>query len=187
MKKLCCAALLALAAVVLAAGGCYMYNGWDSVDDFDVLYNANKNVACVAGWHWDGDYDNMELTVPDEFDGIKITELGGYYGRGYPCPFSVWLPADWGDWSGDNIQDDTEYETLVFSVHLGKNIEKLCYVDGKCFCGVTLENGDEYIYDALYKIAYRFTVDGENEVFYASEGKLYYRENNELVDEFFYE
>lgn len=153
---------------------------------------SRKDVFCI-GPEWEG--GDLSFEIPDEFMGYPVTTLGGYTGRGYPCPFSARVnTADYGvENDGFTCDDkffdyhhraDDEYETLVFSVRLGKNVRNLGYVDGKSYLGNYLENGG---FDFAVKVVYFFTVDGENETFSAENGKLYYKASGELVDEFFYE
>ena len=92
--------------------------------------------------------------------------------------------------AGDNVwsdkKSDEEYETLLFTVRLGKNIEKLTNVEGKVYFGSgDRTEGDPA--DIRYKIAYFFEVDEENPVFYSKDGKLYARSGDSLIEEFFYE
>lgn len=146
-----------------------------------------KDVFCI-GPEWEGGDTSFE--IPDEFMGYPVTTLGGYTGRGYPCPFAARANAVEADFTcSDGFFDyhhraDDAYETLVFSVCLGKNVRKLGYVDGKSYLGNYL-NDEEC--DFTLKIVYSFTVDEENKTFFAENGKLYYKASGELVDEFFYE
>lgn len=148
-----------------------------------------KDAFCI-GPVWDGG-ENRSFEIPDEFMGFPVTKLGGYTGRGYPCPFSARIEAEgYGGFTLDDSvfasdhREDDGYESLVFSVRLGKNVREVQYVYGKSYLGAEREDGT---LDVLYKIVYSFTVDGENGTFYAENGRLYYKANSALVDEFFYE
>lgn len=155
-----------------------------------------KDVFCID-IVWDG--GDMAFTIPDEFMGYKVTTLGGYTGTGYPCPFQVEIdiPAiypDGGEYSysvcdesvfeSEHMPDD-EYDILTFSIHLGVNLVNIKYVLGKQYYVRYIEG--ESIDDYLCKIVYYFTVDEGNPKLYAKNGKLYYRDSNELVTDFFYE
>lgn len=168
-------ALFAIALLPLAA--CY-----DGVRDGDLFWGVGGRDAFFGAWHWDGNRERMELTVPDEYEGKRVTALGGYAGRGYPCPFAVVLPETF---LADAVTDEPTgeaYETLVFTVHLGKNIEE---VYASTFHYYDRNEGDESV--TVYKVVYRFTVDEENPVFTAVDGKLYRRGDTEPLDAFFYE
>lgn len=156
-------------------------------DDFDIGYNKYNKKSFIAACYWSGGEKVIE--IPDEYNGSKITALGGYYGRGVPCPFRIVLQNYDFDWVGSNSdeEDDDECETLVFTVKIGKNITKLQYVSGKDFYGIHTESDDVLLSDALYKVVYYFEVDEENNYLYSVDGRLYYKQNNQLIDEFFYE
>ena len=146
-----------------------------------------KDAFCI-GPEWEG--GDLSFEIPDEFMGFPVTKLGGYTGRGYPCPFAARVNTQEVDFVCDDgffdlhHSDGDDCETLIFSLHMGKNVRSFDGVDGKMYCGKDLENGE---YDFLYKIAYSFTVDGENETFYAENGRLYKKASGELVEDFFYE
>ncbi len=191
-------AAVCAAAILFVCTGCGSYSYRESEDgrmEYGVS-DLKKDVFCI-GPNWCGEED-MSFEVPDEFMGYPVTTLGGYTGRGYPCPFAVRVSAEKYGFSGDKgfscsdgffdfyHRSDDEYETLVFSVRLGKNVRTLEYVDGKSYLGYYLDLEDEE-FDFTVKIVYSFTVDEENATFYAEDGKLYYKGSGELVDEFFYE
>ena len=191
---------LAVAALCLCcalfACGCFLFYEGTDYGKFYIGYSKFERNAFVGRCDWDGDYGDMTFDVPDEYDGIKITELGGYIGRGYPCFFGITFDSDLWDkldldfTAGDNVwsdkKSDEEYETLLFTVRLGKNIEKLTNVEGKVYFGSgDRTEGDPA--DIRYKIAYFFEVDEENPVFYSKDGKLYARSGDSLIEEFFYE
>ena len=146
-----------------------------------------KDAFCI-GPEWDG--GKMSFEIPDEFMGFPVTALGGYTGRGYPCPFAVRVNAGEYDFTcDDGVFDvhhraDDEFATLVFSIRLGKNVKTIDFADGKLYLGRNLENGE---FDFTAKIVYSFTVDGQNETFFAENGRLYKRAGGEPVESFFYE
>ena len=146
-----------------------------------------KDAFCI-GPEWEG--GDLSFEIPDEFMGLPVTALGGYTGRGYPCPFAARVNTEGPDFvCDDGFFDlhhgaDDDYETIVFSIRMGKNVRSFNGVDGKEYYGKYLENGG---CDFLTKVVYSFTVDGENETFYAENGKLYYKATDEMVNEFFYE
>ena len=174
--------------------GCALF--YDGVDygKFYVGYSKYERNAFVGMCEWNGNLDEMIFDIPDEYEGMKITELGGYIGRGYPCPFGISFETELYNKFGlefstdDNVLSDgthdEEYETLVFTVRLGKYIKKLTKINGKKYlgCGGT----EDKQADIVFKIAYRFEADEGNPVFYARDGKLFSRSDDVLVDEFFY-
>ena len=177
-------------------GGCFLFYDGETVGEYFIGYKNFGKKAFVGACTWDGDRNNMTFTVPDEYNGIRITMLGGYIGRGFPCFFGITFDSDLWDKLGldftadDNVWSDKkfddEYETLLFTVRLGKNIEKLTHVEGKVYFGSGDRTEGEFA-DIRYKIAYFFEVDEANPVFYSKDGKLYYLADDALIEEFFYE
>ena len=147
---------------------------------------------------WDGNFDNMEFTVPDTFQGRKLTDLGGYYGRGGGYCFRVmtnWQKRKGGyliarnSWLTDEeISLADTYSEYQFTVNLGKNIRKIIISD---FTGNWLLNtvplgekqgrGDVE-YEIVARISYYFNVDPENKVFYSKDGVVYWKDSNRPVE-----
>lgn len=66
----------------------YDYNNGKTVDSVYYVFN-NKNKTCFAAEYlWDG--NSTEIVIQDEVDGYKVTQLGGYTGRGVPTPFGIY-------------------------------------------------------------------------------------------------
>lgn len=179
----------------LSLSGCFYSN--EVSGDGKLSFGVNKmkkDVFCYDCYYDGGD---MSFTIPDKFMGYKVTTLGGYTGRGYPCPFSVRIDLNKlypeGETYGsqediENKHPDDEYDILTFTVHLGKNLVNLNRIEGKNYYVRHLEpNSGEYDVDVLCKIVYYFTVDEANPTLYAENGKLYYRKNNKLITDFYYE
>lgn len=154
-------------------------------------YNKLRRNAFCYSCEWDG--GDKSFVIPDECMGYPVTTLGGYIGRGFPCPFGVRVNTGdyncgWDD-SGFEYwhQEGDEYETLSFSIHLGANVKEFDGTAGKEYLVNRTEKEDgEYEEDVIYKVVYFFTVDGNNKTFYAEDGKLFYRSTGELVEDFFY-
>lgn len=164
--------------------GCFWQYKLVRTEEFAVGYR--KKDAFYAAYFWNGDPDTMTFTVPDEYKGRTVTALGGYSGKGYPCPFHVEDHAHEHDWASDTAWGDDTYETLVFTVRLGEHIKKI-YASCTRYIGTELPRDDGTAdYDVLYEILYRFEVHADNKTFYAQDGKLYRKKDNSLVDEFFY-
>lgn len=178
---------------------CFFYSAEKNADDEFFGVNQKLGIAFRGPHKWDG--GDMSFVVSDEFMGYKVTALGGYIGRGNPIAFRIGIDAaklyntdtkntymcSTEIFEVQHLPDD-EYDILTFSVHLGKNMEKIKYVRGKIYYAHDIKGKDGQIkHDFLCKIVYYFTVDEDNPTFYAQDGKLFYRENNKLVTDFFYE
>lgn len=199
MKRFLCFA--AAVFCLLGFTGCSLfYHSGATIDGiYDACYSTHYKNAFIAHCIWSGHKDEMEFTVPDSCEGYPITMLGGYMGRGYPMPFCVEVPRleelpDVSEWEGilpdtvENKEDDA-LVPLVFTVRLGKNITKVNYVHGKgcMYTYVPSSDGSYTDHIAVARIVYKFEVADDNPVFYADNGKLYYKSSGECVDEFYYE
>ena len=168
---------------------------------FKIMYGSflpiipNADGVCVCSYTWDGNEENMEIVIPDKYNSHDIKKLGGYYGRGVPAPFTIddtsWMnPADGSGMTPNGItvsydmlfDHSVEYSEIVyhdFDLYIGNSVDG---ITGNPVVTV-------YTVDGV-KTAYcpRVTAycDADNETFYAYDGKLYYRENDQLVDEFIY-
>ena len=151
---------------------------------------------------WDGDFDNMEFTVPDRFKGRKLTDLGGYYGHGGGYCFSVmtgWREMDGGYLiASDNWLTDEElaladtYHEYQFTINLGKNIREIVKSDFNrrwLLDTVPLsekQRSGDVEYEIVARLSYYFNVDLENETFYSEDGVVYWKETGkpatELID-----
>lgn len=168
-----------LAAVLLAAA---LFSLWDAamfykgpVAEGSQEYYVNKisRRAFAGSYVWDGDPDHMTVTIPDEVDGLPVTALGGYYGRGVPTFFGVTLPEAYRstitpqEWMEDQ-------EELVFTVELSKHVKELNCVD-MGYDTVGVRPGAA----VRYHVSYVYQCDAENPIFYARDGVLYRRADDQ--------
>ena len=162
------------------------------VEEENFAFGVGKNDVFLSLCFW-REGDDKTILIPDEYQGKPITALGGYTGRGYPCPFAVCLSDSEYDWSASEdwvaLHASTDpCRTLVFRIRLGKNIRTFSRASGKTYLGIEREGAEGQTENiALYKIVYSFEVDAENRTFYAENGKLYEKAGDRLIDEFFYE
>lgn len=169
----------------------------DAMDDFDIGYSKALKEAFVSSYNWDGIDENKNIVIPEEYNGMKITALGGYFGRGVPCAFGVQLPESYlnnlcsesNEWF---ISDAYEYIESVdtvylnFNLHISKNIENITEHDLDCFYKGAYFDGEDYHSKVIVVLLYTITCDEDNKTFYAKDGKLYYRENDQLVSDILY-
>lgn len=167
------------------------YSQYESFEEGNINGGYNKHDAFVGMCFWDGGDKVIEL--PDEYNGLPVTTLGGYIGIGSPDPFAIVLRDENYRMYRDSFINaielpDDEYETITFTVKIGKNLRGIEDALGKLFFGIETidENGNEII-DIVYKVAYYFEVDSNNKTFYSKDGKLYNKSDDTIVDTFFYE
>ncbi|MBR4941659.1 MAG: hypothetical protein IKZ19_06630 [Clostridia bacterium] len=195
-------ALIVPFVLVFALSGCVL-------EEMSVLYSqrgeqdglvfaVNKTADCcfVGGYTCEEYSENMEITVPDEYNGVPVTRLGGYFGRGVPTPFAIDISASYIDDSkngrlGVIVMDDSqnfcpgEGDTLVelvFTLNIGKNLEVIEFVEMGEYYPHDNEDGSVTYYHPVVNVV----CDEENEYFYSRDGKLYDKDTDMLVTGFSY-
>ena len=155
MKKFI-ALLLALCCifVLCSCSLSYEYANRKTVDGVCYFFNKLNKTCFAASFTWDGDLNNTEITIRDEVDGYKVTELGGYIGRGLPTPFCI--VSDIQDDSNVNCKD-SQTQNVIFTVHLGKNLKEFTNIDGI--------NDDIFVNRQNYSVFYKFQVSPDNKYF----------------------
>lgn len=195
--------LLSLCSCDFAEASIFYDHVANAVDGFNVGYNKTFGYAFLGKYSWDGTEEGMHIVLPETYNGAKVTELGGFCGRGVPTPFGVnvtneaWekLCPDMIDYSwsfeGNNIsQKDIKDDNIAywrFQLHIGKNVKSITKMSA--FGGVyrtEYEENGETLYRIFILTCY-VTCDEQNPVFYDKDGKLYWRETNMAVEEFCYE
>ena len=188
-----------LFSVLFASGCCLTYTGEETEDGSMFIGYSKLEHDAFVGMLSCGP-EGAQITVPDEYNGIPVTTLGGYIGRGYPCPFffSVILPEEYNSYidrqktfsTADPVFDEAGdgWKTVLIEVCFGKNIRTVQRVNNTVYSGICIdgEDGSEKM-DILYKAVPYFTVSEENKFFYAVDGKLYDKKTGELVPGFEYE
>ena len=160
---------------------------YESFEYGNITGAYSRHDAFIGMCFWDGGDKVIEL--PDEYNGVPVTKLGGATGIGVPNAFYINLRDKDYNYHGNTIKlPDSEYEKIMFTVKIGKNLQRIERVEGKMFFGsvITDENGEE-IFDTLYKVVYYFEVDSNNAAYYSKDGRLYRKSNDTVVDEFFYD
>ena len=158
---------------------------------------ARARSAMLWNWYWDGDPEHTVIEIPDEYsDGIKIRSIGERAGVRSMC-FRVKVESGVGELLSSGVLKDstgisitenptawgvkpgTEIHTedLVFTVKVGKNIDKDILDQSTHFI---FENEDGSI--TYYIVSMVYEVAPENPKFYSSEGKLYYKSNDKEVN-----
>jgi hypothetical protein len=199
-KKACCICLLLLLPCLLV--GCCFENSslfWTEVAEYDGFHIGVNNTAdcCFVGVYEASAYaDRYEITVPDSYNGMPITRVGGYIGSGAPSPFfislsNLYMNAPQGsEYSGVyagnieefNISEPYTVVDVVFTLNIGKNIEKIEYVDMELNFPHINEDGSVTFYRAVVFIQ----CSEENQHFYSLDGKLYDKGSDVLITQFLY-
>ena len=67
---------------------CYLYLTRDERKG-TLFYRSQGKKAAVDGLVYDPDSGVTEFTIPDSYGEYPVVALGGYVGRGAPCPFDI--------------------------------------------------------------------------------------------------
>ncbi|MDE7087211.1 MAG: PD-(D/E)XK nuclease family protein, partial [Clostridia bacterium] len=90
------------------------------------------------------------------------------------------------------ITNDFEIQDVVFNLHIGSNLQRIELISSTHVSDMIKEitflmNDDESEVLSVRAFSFVITVDEENEYFYSDDlGRMYYKENNNLVDCFLY-
>ena len=169
----------------------------DAIGDFDIGYSKMLNNAFLSSYNWDGSDETKNIVIPEEYQDIPITALGGYYGRGVPCAFGVNLSevtqndlcGEANQWFCSNIYEDIESVDTIylnFNIHISKNIKQITEHTLDCFYEGTYFDGEDSYSKIIVVFLYHITCDEENNTFYAKDGKLYLRKDDTPVTDILY-
>ncbi len=173
-----------------------LYSDSAEIDGFYVAINKTANCCFVGEYNCTEYTENSEITIPDDYEGIPIKRIGGYYGRGVPTPFSIhfadlYMNAPEGSeydaiFSGDinefEIPEEYIIEDVVFNLNIGKNIEVIEFVVMDEYYPHINEDGSITFYHSVVNI----NCSDENKYFYSKDGKLYNKKTDELISDFAY-
>lgn len=198
MKKT--VAFLLLVSFLLCLSACdldgvaYFYSYAGEYNGFGIDVNKLANCCFVSGYTCTEYTEGMEITIPDDYNGIPIKRVGGFSGIGAPSPFridlsQVYMNAPEGSefdmiwrYPDDELSVAYTIENVVFQLHIGKNIEEIDFVFMDDYYPHIDEDGTVTFYHPVVYI----TCSEENTTFYSKDGKLYYKSTNALVEDFAY-
>lgn len=198
MKKT--VAFLLLVSFLLCLSACdldgvaYFYSYAGEYNGFGIDVNKLSNCCFVSGYTCTEYTEGMEITIPDDYNGIPIKRVGGFSGIGAPSPFridlsQVYMNAPEGSefdmiwrYPDDELSVAYTIENVVFQLHIGKNIEEIDFVFMDDYYPHIDEDGTVTFYHPVVYI----TCSEENTTFYSKDGKLYYKSTNALVEDFAY-
>lgn len=159
-------------------------------------YSTYYNKAFVGSYLWDGTEEGKRIIIPEHYNGMPVTSLGGTSGSGYPVDFSIEIndaavtalfPNATSWYTKYYFNDTPSFEAdkmryVTFELHLNKHIENLeKYSLGGYNAYYEVHDENENILCA-YVFSFYFTCDEQNETFYTEDGKLYYRNTDTLVE-----
>lgn len=182
--------ILLLANFMVHLRGCsLMFKQSDKEGNPMICCNKIGNCAFAGIYRWDGREESTTITIPDEWEGIPVIQIGGYCGRGLPTPFKIYMPKS--HFNGEvvysyspekcKISEPYTIEEIPFTLNLGGNISKIENVKDSYY-PFTNEDGSITFYHPTVYIQ----CSELNKTFYSQDGKLYYKSNNKLVEGFNY-
>ena len=196
MKKLFTLAVTIILILTLCScTASILYNDDAYVDGLYISINKTANRCFVGGYTPTNNNDSRIINIPDEYNGVPVKQLGGYFGRGVPSPFSISL-SDYinsspeSEYGGVFTGDPAEYaidvdytvENVVFVLSIGKNISSIEYVMMDEYYPYTNEDGSIIFYHPVVTV----NCSDENKHFYSKDGKLYNKKTDELIEDFSY-
>ena len=186
-KKLC------LIFSIFPLTGCSMSYTMFEVGNIEIGYSELERNAFIASIYYArGDDTNIEL--PTYYEKAKVTELGGYFGRGVPCCFGInevfyffdegYINAYGFLWREMSllINGKVEIEEIYFNITLPRYLEKITYADYYCSAAEYLNDGETIT--KIFKPTVNFTISEENEYFYTLDGRLYNKSDDSLALDF---
>lgn len=174
---------------------CLYYN--ETIKENNIYFECNSlaNCAYVSSCVWDGKDEHRDIVIPDEVNGKTVSRLGGFSGRGVPGPFMISFPHSYYlKKDGQQISycmeestlsdNDFEYDikSVAFTLHIGKELNKIVDIDMDTY--YPKERGANKV--TFYHPVVYVLCDKENKTFYSRDGKLYYKSNDKLVEDFAY-
>ena len=199
MKKV----LIIVLAVCLtfSLSGCYlekislMYDSTIEYEGFEISVNEMADCCFVGAYNCDNYTEGYEITIPDEYNNKPIKFIGGFFGRGVPTSFYIYVnniinaPEGsnfhgiyFGSDENDEYLKNYEVVDMHFIINIGKNIEAVKYTTKDYYFPHINNDGSVTYYHPVVYI----NCSKENKYFYSKDGKLYSKKSNELVDEFSY-
>ncbi len=168
-KYLICEAIVALSFMIITVSACYTWESY-TVECWEIVKVKSGNIYVAVTYCWGGTEGATYLTVPDEYDGSAITQIGA---EKILYPFSITYPETYKEcnyyhsYSGEDIAESC---TITFTIYIGKNIS-------------TLDSFSSLNYNAYYQAKDRKIIEleatfcyecsAENAIFYSDSGVLY--------------
>jgi|GEM_PF-1621177 len=179
MKRLLCfAAICLFSAAILSSCIFYTHHSAEYYIDGKIgVYaykTSNSQYAEVTDFKFDitGEYD--VITIPDEYDGVPITDIGGryYYVRCEASPTGSGL-AEYGNRYVNFRQSIIGRSSFNVYINVGKNVRTIRNPYNIIF---TKDAGDGTYY--AYDVCFIWNVSEENEKYFSSGGVLYEKDRD---------
>ena len=180
--------------LIFSLSGCFFNFTSQSVekDGFYLKVSKTLNTGAATTYVCKEYTENMEITIPDDYEGIPIKYIGASELEPFMIPLSMYMNATdpddkyGGTFIGDlekyELTEDYTVENKVFNLNIGKNIEAIKYVVMDNYYPHVNDDGSITFYHAVLNV----NCSEENEHFYSEDGKLYDKKTDELITDFAY-
>lgn len=181
---------------------CSLFYELKDCDEYEYGINSLAKCCFFGSYTCNSIDDSLIITIPDTYDGYKVTKLGGYVGKGCPAPFTINFgkQANGSIVSGSSVSEDNNFLKVVkdaefgvdvpynvkeikFTLNIGKYIDKIYSVHPSDYFPHCNEDGSVTYYNAVMYVK----CSDENKSFYSKDGRLYDKHTDTLVDKFTYE
>lgn len=167
-----------------------------NIDGLNIWVNPVEQFAFAGTFFCDEYYDGIQITIPDEYNGIPITQLGGKNSIDKADSFSIHIsnhflnvPEDspyygvtYTDPDNAKITDTYVVEDLVFVLNIGKNINKIELAVFDYYYPSFDETGSLVFYHPVVYVV----CSEQNDTFFSKDGVLYDKSTESQVLEFDY-
>ena len=114
------------------------YDNTDVRDNFSYSWRTSDNTGYIETYFWDGSEEGKHINVPEGFDDITITGVGGIHGRGVPAPFYVSITSAMPDKELRRITSSTNVtvtntEYIDFYLYVNRELEDMVSVTSELF------------------------------------------------------
>ncbi len=190
MKRI--AAVILVLSMAVSLCGCSMFfaefdDEYVTVDNFKLCVNETTKECFVCEYIPQWGQDNRTVVIPEEYNGIPVTAIGGTFELKTPAPFFINLEVLYENsenTTSSSVSSDSSVKTVLveYTIEIGKNIEKIESVSMDSY-RLRMEYDGSVI---LYQPVAYIKCSEENPNFYSLEGKLYKKGSDEPVTLFPY-
>lgn len=148
--------------------------------------------------------DDHEIVLPNKYENYTINQLGGFFGRGVPTSFQVYITdlpeVELKDKDSEYMTDESyiydetirwwnsyEVHDVRVSVTLPDSLETIKLAHGDMVHVRIIDDGSKLGFADIWRVVYYFYIDENNSYFYTVDGKLYLRDSDRLMECFIYE
>lgn len=164
---------------IFSLSSCSLAYSIDDLDEYVIGYSKKNDFIEYVTYN----LDTTEIHLPSEYKGVKVEELGGYYGRGVPTPFCLYYIGITNGFTTD-LDEVDENDTIIevnINIYLPKYLKKCSYIQQD------VSGLSEKDHNIIYIAKCNYYIDSENVYFYTKNGKLFNKSDNTIVDKLIYQ